>query len=89
MFADGVRMQLQPALELDSGDLHRLRRFTACVALRHQGCASMLHTASATARTTGLPAPSVVVLGKALMGLSSNPLATSVSQQPPLRTRQG
>lgn len=96
MFADGARLQLQPALELDSGDLHRLRRFTACVALRHQGCASILHTASscatAPAPAPGLPAPTVVVMGKALLGhlgMTSNPLATSVSQQPPLRTRKG
>lgn len=86
MFADGTRMSLQPALELDSGDLHRLRRFTACVALRHQGCAALVGT---SANLPALTAPSVVVVGKALMGMegASNPLATSVSQQPPLRSR--
>ncbi len=93
MFADGARMPLQPPLQLDSDDLYRLRRFTACVALRHQ-CATLLHSAATPAKQPALPTPSVVVVGKGGKGLlgaggpgAANPLAASMSKQPPLRTR--
>ena len=87
MFADGARMPLQPALELEVSDLLRLRRFTACVALRHQGCVGLLKSSAASGQPP-LPAPSVMVVGQGLLGAGgkANPLATSVSQQPPLRT---
>ena len=42
IFADGPKIAAVPALQLDAADINRLHRYTACIALRHKGCAELL-----------------------------------------------
>ena len=88
MFADGTELSLLPPLQLSPADLRRLHRYTACVALRHQGCIGLLESTASSPRQ--LPAPSVLPTGRLprrgkALATGANPLGASLSTHPPLR----
>lgn len=60
LFAEASEVATQPALRLDAADVLRLHRYTAFIALRHQGCTGMLN--SIDGKKTNRKFPSRTVL---------------------------
>lgn len=81
MLVDGKDLPLEPKLHLSRADQRRLQRYTACVALRHQGCLALLSTSSAS-RNAELH-PRLTERGAAPFG--ATPLQASMSAHPPLQ----
>ena len=53
---DAGKLSLQPLLQLEPTDLHRLQRYMACIALRHQGCSETMKGSAEAKRKDSMSA---------------------------------